>query len=103
MTGTARSSQAGIHQFQRPSIVIVAGTRTIRTRVASRAIATAIPTPSCLTTTSTSVAKPRKTATMIAAAAEITRPVEESPRTTLPWASPVSSQSSRIRESRKTS
>ena len=44
--------------------------------VASRVIATAMPTPSCLTTTSTSLAKPRKTATMIAAAAEITRPVD---------------------------
>ena len=40
---------------------------------------------------------------MIAAAAEITRPVSDSPRTTLPWASPVASQLSRIRESRKTS
>jgi hypothetical protein len=40
---------------------------------------------------------------MIAAAAEMTRPVEARPRTTLPAASPVSSQSSRIRESRKTS
>lgn len=70
----------GIHQFHRPSIVIVAGTRTIRTSVASSMIATAIPTPSCLTTTSTSVAEPRKTATMIEAAAEITRPVEERPR-----------------------
>ena len=73
--GRARSSQRGIHQFQRPSSVIVAGTRTIRTSVASSAIATAMPTPSCLTTTSTSLAKPRKTATMIAAAAEMTRPV----------------------------
>ena len=40
---------------------------------------------------------------MIAAAAVMTRPVLDRPRTTLPWASPVSSQSSRIRESRKTS
>ena len=62
-----------------------------------------MPKPSILTTTSVSVAKPRKTATMIAAAAEITRPVEASPRTTLARASPVASQSSRIRESRKTS
>ena len=41
--GRARSSQAGIHQFQRPSSVIVAGTSTIRTTVASRVMATAMP------------------------------------------------------------
>ena len=41
--------------------VIVAGTRIIRTRVASRKMATAIPNPSILTTTPSSVTKPRKT------------------------------------------
>ena len=40
---------------------------------------------------------------MIAAALEMTRPVADRPRTTLPCASPVRSQSSRIRESRNTS
>ena len=103
MVGSRRSSQAGSHQFQRPSMVIVAGTRTIRTAVASSTIATAIPKPSILTTASASVAKPRNTATMIAAADEMTRPVEARPRTTLPRASPVRSQSSRTRESRNTS
>ena len=68
---------------------MVAGTRTIRTTVASSRIATAMPTPSIFTTTSTSVAKPRKTATMIAAALEMTLPVEARPRTTLPCGSPV--------------
>ena len=82
---------------------MVAGTRTIRITVASRKIATAMPTPSIFTTTSTSVAKPRKTATMIAAALVITFPVEASPRITLPCASPVASQSSRTRDRRNTS
>ena len=101
--GSRRSSQRGSHQLRSPSIAMVAGTRTIRTSVASSTIATAMPTPSIFTTTSTSPAKPRKTATMIAAALEMTRPVEASPRTTLPRGSPVCSQSSRTRESRKTS
>ena len=65
--------------------------------------AVAIPTPIILTTTPGSRAKPTKTAIMMAAALVITRPVEARPRTTLPRASPVASQSSRIRESRKTS
>ena len=82
---------------------MVAGTRTIRTTVASSAIAVAIPSPSIFTVTSTSLAKPRNTATMIAAAAEITRPVDDSPLTTLSRASPLSSQCSRTRESRNTS
>ena len=103
MLGSRRSSQAGSHQFHLPSSVIVAGTRTIRTTVASRTIATAMPKPSCLTTVSASVAKPRKTTTMIAAAEEITRPVAARPRSTLAVASPVCSQNSRIRESRNTS
>ncbi len=71
--------------------------------MASSTIATAMPKPSCLTTVSASVAKPRNTTTMIAAAEEMTRPVEARPRSTLPLASPVRSQSSRIRESRNTS
>ena len=70
---------------------MVAGTRTMRTTVASSRIAEAMPTPSIFSRTSTSVAKPRKTATMIAAAQEITLPVAARPRTTLPWGSPVAS------------
>ena len=45
-SGSARSSQEGIHQFQLPSSFIAAGTRIRRTRVASSAIATAQPSPS---------------------------------------------------------
>lgn len=82
---------------------MVAGTRTSRTTVASRAIATAIPRPSILIMGVGSNANPTNTATMIAAADEITRPVLASPVTTLAAASPVRTQSSRTRDSRKTS
>src|SRR6185503_5547125 len=43
--GSRRSSQRGSHQLARPSSAIVAGTSTIRTRVASMSTAAAMPTP----------------------------------------------------------
>ena len=43
--GRSRSSQAGSHQFARPSSCITAGTSSIRTTVASMRIAAAMPTP----------------------------------------------------------
>ncbi len=49
--GRIRSSQAGSHQLRSPSRVIVAGTRIIRTKVASREMAVAIPNPIILITT----------------------------------------------------
>ncbi len=69
----------------------MAGTSTRRTTVASRRIATPSPKPSILTRVPISVAKPRKTSTMIAAAAVMTPLVAASPRATLPRASPVRS------------
>ena len=62
-----------------------------------------MPTPMVLTVTSGSVAKPRNTAIMIAAALLMTRAVAPSPRTTASLASPVTSQASRTRDSRNTS
>ena len=69
----------------------MAGTRIIRTRVASRKIAVAIPKPSILMIVLPSLTNPRNTATMIAAAAVITVPVAVRPRATLPCGSPVRS------------
>ena len=89
--GSSRSSQAGVHQLRSPSRLIVAGTRTSRTTVASSRIATPSPKPSILIRVPDSVTKPRKTSTMIAAAAVMTPLVAASPRATLPRASPVRS------------
>jgi len=86
-----------------PSSDIVAGTRTSRITVASRSTATASPTPIIFTTTSPDRVNDRKTLTMMAAAALMTRAVEASPRTTLSRPSPSRNHSSRTRESRKTS
>jgi hypothetical protein len=59
-----------------------AGTSTIRTTVASRKIAVAIPTPSSLRKISSLTARARKTATMIVAAAVIARAVFARPSAT---------------------
>ncbi len=54
------------------------------------AIATASPTPNCLTIASPFSTKLENTQTMISAAEVITRPVEASPSTTALWASRLS-------------
>ena len=82
---------------------MTAGTSTIRTIVASTRIAVAIPTPISLRKTSVLKMNARKTTTMIAAAAVITRAVFARPSETALWVSPVRWYSSRIRESRNTS
>ena len=82
--GRIRSSQRGIHQARRPAMAIAAGTSTIRTTVASMAIATASPIPKRLTTRWSLSTKVRKTTTMIAAAAVITRAVFARPSATPP-------------------
>src|SRR3954468_18532839 len=101
--GSSRSSQRGSHQFRSPSSDIVAGTSTSRMTVASRKTATARPSPIILTTGSLDSVKARKTLTMMAAAAVMTRAVAVNPRTTLPRLSPPSRHSSRNLESRNTS
>ena len=66
----------------RPSSCITAGTSTIRTIVASTRIAVAMPMPISFRNTSGLSAKAPKTATMIAAAAVITRAVRARPSVT---------------------
>jgi hypothetical protein len=101
--GRARSSQRGIHQFARPISCITAGTSTIRTTVASTKIAVAMPTPMSLRKVSGLRTKAMNTATMIAAAAVITRAVLARPSATARPVLPWPRNSSRTRESRKTS
>ncbi len=82
---------------------MVAGTRSIRTTVASRKMAVARPTPNSLKVRSFSSRKLPKTNTMMAAAAVMTRAVLASPLATEAWLSPVRFHSSFTRDSRKTS
>ena len=88
--GSSRSSQAGIHQFQRPMSSIAAGTKISRTSVASMKIANASPSPNSLITRSSLSRKERKTVTKIAAAAVITRALAPIPCATDSLALPVS-------------
>ena len=101
--GRSRPSQRGSHQFARPSRCITDGTSSIRTTVASMKIADAMPTPITLRTTSGLGMNAANTATMIAAAAVMTRPVPASPSRMARWLSPVRSHASRIRLTRNTS
>ena len=71
--------------------------------VASMRMAAAMPMPMTLRKISGLGMKAAKTATMIAAAAVMTRAVEASPLTTAALLSPVRSHASRIRATRKTS
>ena len=98
-----RSSHLGIHQLRSPSSCITAGTSTIRTSVASRKIAEASPMPNSLRKTSGAARKARKTTTMIAAAAVITRAVFARPSATALRTFRSLRYSSRMREIRKTS
>ncbi len=81
----------------------MAGTRSMRTNVASRNTASASPVPKSLMMRRSSKRKLPNTTTMIAAAAEMTRAVEARPSATEFTASPVRSNSSFTRLSRKTS
>ena len=89
--GSSLSSQRGSHQQASPNRVMIAGTSMQRTIVASIAIATASPTPNCLTTTLPLSTKLANTQTMISAAEVITRPVVARPSTTALRVSPSSS------------
>jgi hypothetical protein len=93
----------GIHQFQAPINRMEAGTTTSRTTVASMAIATAMPSPSCSTGRMPAKEKAPNTTTMGRAAPEISGAVRARPRATLPTSSPVRRWSSRTRLNRKTS
>ena len=68
----------------------MAGTRIVRTSVASTSTATARPKPICWNITSSPAAKPLKTATMISAAPVISRADDEMPNETASSVSPVS-------------
>ena len=74
-----RASQPGSHQFHRSNIAISAGTSTIRTTVASTAIATAQATPSWATSGIPAKAKPMNTAIMISAALVMVRALVATP------------------------
>ena len=82
---------------------MVAGTRTMRTSVASIAIAVARPRPSIFSEGTGLATKLRKTAIMMSAAEVMIRPVPARPRATDSALSPVAAYSSRMRESRNTS
>ena len=81
----------------------MAGTSTIRTRVASISTAMASPRPMSLMARASATTKLPNTHTMMAAAAVMTRAVEDRPSTTALLLSPVRSYSSFTDESRKTS
>src|SRR6058998_841646 len=68
MRGSHRSSHAGIHQFHRPIRRMAAGTRTVRTTVASMNTAAASPTPISLNGTTRLAAKATNTVTITMAA-----------------------------------
>ena len=84
-------------------IVMVAGTRSIRTRVASITTMIARATPICLIASMSPKTKPTNTATMIAAAEVMMRPERCSPRSTASSLASPASQYSFIRATRKTS
>lgn len=101
--GSTRSSERGSHQLALPRRLIVDGTSTIRTKVASRKTAVARPTPNIFSMTSALLTKATKMLIMMRAAEVITRAVDRRPSTTLVWLSPVRTYSSLIRLSRNTS
>ena len=82
---------------------MTAGTSSIRTTVASMKMAAAMPTPITLRNTSGLGMNAANTATMIAAAAVMTRPVPASPSTMARLLSRVRTHVSRIRLTRNTS
>ena len=81
-TRTSRANGAGSHQFQRPRIAIMLGTRMQRTIVASTKIATARPSPNSCRPTMFPARNPENAAHMMTAAAVMIRPVRSSPWTT---------------------
>ena len=85
-----RRRNRGDHQLARPSRVIVAGTRSIRTSVASMSTATAREKPTSLITSSSPATNPANTTMTISAAEVMIRPERCSPSQTAwlfgtPW------------------
>lgn len=93
----------GHHQLYRPISRIEAGTRTSRTTVASRATATAMPSPSCCTGSTPVKVNAVKTAIIRKAAPEMSGAVATMPLVTAFRLSYPASVSSRTLLSRKTS
>lgn len=83
MRACRRRNGSGAHQFQSPRMVIVAGTSSIRTRVASMTTAVTRATPISLMTSSCPAAKPAKTMQMSSAAEVMMRPDRCRPSATL--------------------
>src|SRR3954451_6737836 len=90
-------SRLGRYQFQSPSSVIVAGSSTARTSVASISTATARPTPIILKSSALSVAKIANTAIITTAALETTPAVDLMPWLTASSVFMPRSTASRIR------
>lgn len=97
------SKGCGAHQLRSPRSRVVAGTRRVRTMVASTMTATARPTPSCLMARTSPAAHPANTTTMSRAAEVMMRPVRWRPRATASSVSPVWSWISLTIDRRKTS
>jgi Xaa-Pro aminopeptidase len=101
--GRQASSQRGSRHVSGPSSSSVAGSSMQRTTSASRKTATARPKPNSLSVRSSPSVNERKTQTMIAAAAVITRPVSATASPTAADASRWRTHCSRTREIRNTS
>src|SRR5262249_40104960 len=101
--GGGPGNQRGRPPVLAPLRDIAEGTRTRRTSVASRMTLMARPRASIFMTTVGEAVKARKTAVMMSAALEMTRPVVDRPVATERVLSPVRRQVSDMRESRKIS
>jgi hypothetical protein len=79
----------GRYQLARPRSLMLAGTKTIRTIVASRRTASPRPKPICCRPTKSPAANPQKPATMMRAAPVMSLPVARIPKATDSVLSPV--------------
>ncbi|RIJ76965.1 hypothetical protein D1871_08250 [Nakamurella silvestris] len=93
----------GQYQLRSPRSSMTAGTRSIRTTVASTSTAVARPNPIVFSPRSGKKTNEANTQTMIAAAAVMTLAVRATPSATAVLAFPVRRYSSRTREIRNTS
>src|SRR5262245_27958863 len=102
MLGRSRRSQWGVAQAARPARRSITGSRTSRTRKASRSTAMPRMTPISLGGSGPDRAKVKKTATMTPPAAKMTRPEWATAPTMASRGSPDFSQCSLAEASRKT-
>ena len=98
----ARSSQRGNHQAARPSRRSADGIAAMRTKVASRKMATAMPRPMTRSTRRSPSTNAAKMQIMMAAAEVMTRPVAARPLATASESVAPPSHSSLMRDSRNT-